>query len=31
MQLDADIVIERRKLIEWMFDPLFTMTGKWAG
>jgi membrane fusion protein len=31
MQLDADIVIERRKLIEWVLDPLFTITGKWNG
>ncbi len=29
MQLDADIVIERRKLVEWILDPLFTLTGKW--
>jgi membrane fusion protein len=29
MQLDADVVIERRKLIEWVFDPLFTITKKW--
>jgi membrane fusion protein len=27
MQLDADVVIERRRLIEWMFEPLFTLTG----
>jgi membrane fusion protein len=31
MQLDADVVIERRKLIEWVFDPLFTITKKWNG
>lgn len=31
MQLEADIVIERRKLIEWVLDPLFTLTGKWNG
>lgn len=29
MQLDADIVIETRKLIEWVLDPLFALTGKW--
>jgi membrane fusion protein len=29
MQLDADVVIERRKLIEWVFDPLYTITKKW--
>jgi membrane fusion protein len=30
MQLDADVVIERRRLIEWVLDPLFTITGKWT-
>jgi membrane fusion protein len=29
MQLDADVVIETRKLIEWILDPLFALTGKW--
>lgn len=29
MRVDADVVIERRRLIEWMFEPLFTITGKW--
>ena len=29
MQVEADILIENRRLIEWMFDPLFTLTGKW--
>jgi membrane fusion protein len=29
MQLEADIMIESRRLIEWVFDPLFTLTGKW--
>jgi membrane fusion protein len=28
MQLEADVLIETRRLIEWVFDPLFTMTGK---
>lgn len=28
MQLDADVLIERRRLIEWVFDPLLTLTGK---
>ena len=28
MQLDADIEIERRSLIEWVFDPLYTLTGR---
>lgn len=31
MQLEADVVIERRRLIEWVLDPLFTITGKWQG
>ena len=29
MQLEADVVIEKRRLFEWMLDPLFTLTGKW--
>jgi membrane fusion protein len=28
LQLDADILIEKRRLIEWVLDPLFTLTGK---
>ena len=28
MQLDADVLIERRRLIEWVLDPLYTLTGK---
>lgn len=31
MLLEADVVIENRKLIEWVLDPLFTLTGKWHG
>ena len=31
MQLEADVVIERRRLIEWVLDPLLTLTGKWQG
>jgi membrane fusion protein len=31
MQLDADVLIERRRLIEWVLDPLYTLTGKWNG
>lgn len=30
MRVDADIYIESRRLIEWVFDPLFTITGKWT-
>jgi membrane fusion protein len=29
MQLEADVLIENRRLIEWVLDPLFTLTGKW--
>jgi membrane fusion protein len=29
MQLEADVVMESRRLIEWILDPLFTLTGKW--
>ena len=31
MRVDADIFIENRRLIEWMFDPLLSITGKWSG
>lgn len=31
MQLEADVIIDRRRLIEWVFDPLYTLTGKWNG
>jgi len=31
MQLEADVLIESRRLIEWMFEPLLTLTGKWHG
>ena len=31
MQLDADVAIEKRRLYEWVLDPLFTLTGKWNG
>jgi membrane fusion protein len=31
MQLEADVVIESRRLIEWVLDPLFTLTGRWNG
>jgi len=29
MQLEADILMERRRLIEWVLDPLFTVSGRW--
>lgn len=28
MQLDADIALDRRRLYEWMLDPLYTVTGR---
>jgi len=31
MQLEADVLIENRKLIEWVLDPLYTLTGKIRG
>ncbi len=31
MQLEADVIIDRRRLIEWVLDPLYTLTGKWNG
>jgi membrane fusion protein len=29
MQLEADVVLENRRLVEWMLEPLFTITGSW--
>lgn len=31
MQLEADVLMEKRRLIEWMFEPLISLTGKWWG
>ena len=28
MQLEADVLQERRRLIEWVLEPLFTLTGR---
>ncbi|GFE79586.1 hypothetical protein GCM10011487_15860 [Steroidobacter agaridevorans] len=28
MQLEADIALDRRRLYEWMLDPLYTVTGR---
>lgn len=28
MQLDADIAVDRRRLIEWVFDPLLSVVGR---
>ena len=30
MQLDADIVLERRRLVDWLLAPLYSFTGKLA-
>lgn len=29
MQLEADVMQDRRKLIEWVFEPLYSLRGKW--
>lgn len=31
MQLEADVLVEKRRLIEWVFDPLYTLTGRMQG
>lgn len=31
MQLEADIMGERRKLYEWLLEPLYSVTGKLGG
>jgi membrane fusion protein len=28
MKVDADILLDRRRLIEWVFEPLYTLTGR---
>lgn len=28
MQLDADVLLDRRRLIEWIFEPLISVTGR---
>jgi membrane fusion protein len=30
MQLEADVLIESRRLFEWVLEPLFSLTGKWS-
>lgn len=30
MQLDADVLLERRRLFEWVLDPVYTLTGRMA-
>lgn len=29
MLLEADVALDKRKLYEWVLDPLYTLTGKW--
>lgn len=29
MQLDADVRLERRRLIEWVFEPIFSLRAAW--
>lgn len=29
MQVEADVVLETRRLVEWMLEPLFTVSGSW--
>ncbi len=29
MSLEADVSLERRRLAEWVLEPLYAMTGKW--
>lgn len=31
MQVEADVLIERRRLIEWVLEPLYTLTGRLHG
>lgn len=31
MQLDADVKLDRRRLVEWMFEPLLGLKGRLAG
>lgn len=29
MQLEADVSLERRRLVEWLLEPVFRITGRW--
>jgi membrane fusion protein len=31
MRLEADVLLENRRLVEWMLEPLFSISGKWTG
>ena len=28
MQVEADILLDRRRLIEWIFEPLLSLSGR---
>ncbi len=28
MQLEADVLLDRRRLIEWIFEPVLSVTGR---
>ncbi len=30
MRVEADVLVDSRRLIEWMFDPLLAITGRWT-
>lgn len=30
MKLEADVLLESRRLVEWMLEPLFSISGKWV-
>jgi membrane fusion protein len=31
MKLEADVLLESRHLVEWMLEPLYSISGKWTG
>jgi membrane fusion protein len=31
MKLEADVLLESRRLVEWMLEPLFSISGKMTG
>jgi membrane fusion protein len=28
MQVEADVLLDRRRLIEWVFEPVFSLAGR---
>jgi membrane fusion protein len=28
MQLEADVLLDRRRLLEWIFEPVLSLTGR---